>query len=91
VLEVPLAVEIFDRPLRVLADRPGALVRAEARVVVDRVVGEVLGDAVGVARVQRRVVAADVVEAGQPGEPTAPWRAARGSSFRRRLSAGYSP
>jgi hypothetical protein len=36
--------------------------RPESRVVVDRVVGEVLGDAVGVAAVQRLVVGADVVQ-----------------------------
>ena len=47
-------------------DRPRALVRAEPRVVVDGVVGEVRGDRVGVAGVQRLVVGADVVEAARP-------------------------
>jgi hypothetical protein len=73
---MPLAVEVVDRPPRVVADRPRSLVRPKAGVVVDRVVREVIGYPVGVAGVERRVVAADVVEVGQPGEPTAPWRAA---------------
>jgi len=62
VLHPPLAVDRVDRPAGVLPDLAGALVRAEARVVVDRVVGEVLGDAVGVAGVERLVVGADVIE-----------------------------
>jgi len=43
---------------------------------VDGVVGEVLGDAVGVAAVQRLVVGADVVEVGDLGIVTPPsiWR-----------------
>jgi hypothetical protein len=36
--------------------------RPEAGVVVDGVLGEVRGDEVGVARVERVVIAADVVE-----------------------------
>jgi hypothetical protein len=67
VLEVPLPVEVVDRPPRVLADRPRALVGPEAGVVVDRVVGEVLRDPVGIAGVQRLVIGADVIEVGQPG------------------------
>jgi hypothetical protein len=49
-LEPPLAVDRLHRPLGVLGDL-AAPVRAEARVVVDRVVGEVLGDRVGADRV----------------------------------------
>ena len=49
VLDRPLAVDVLHRPVRVLADRARALVRAQARVVVGGVVGEVLGHAVGVA------------------------------------------
>jgi hypothetical protein len=61
VLVMPLAVEIVDRPARVFGDPP-AVVRAEARVVVRRVLGEVRGDQIDVARVERLVVAADVVQ-----------------------------
>ena len=46
----------------VLPDRPGALVRPQARVVVDGVVGEMRGDLVRIAGVQRLVIGADVVE-----------------------------
>jgi hypothetical protein len=62
VLEVPLAVDLLDAELRVLPNPLRALVRPEPRVVVDRVVGEVRGDQIGVARVERLVVGADVVE-----------------------------
>jgi hypothetical protein len=65
VLEVPLPVDLLDAPLGVLGDRVGALMGAEPRVVVDGVVGEVGGDAVDVARVERLVVGADVVEVAQ--------------------------
>jgi hypothetical protein len=62
VFDVPLAVDDLDAHLRVLPDPLGALVWPEAGVVVDGVLGEVRGDEVGVARVQRVVIAADVVE-----------------------------
>jgi hypothetical protein len=66
VLHPPLAVDGFDAPLGVLGDLP-APVRPEPGVVVDRVVGEMGGDQVGVAGVERLVVGADVVEVGDPG------------------------
>ena len=50
--------------VRVLADPLRPLVGPKTGVVVDRVLGEVLGDALGVARVERVVVGADVVEVG---------------------------
>ncbi len=71
VLERPPTLEVLDREARVLADRSCALVRAEARVVVDGVVGEVPGDEVGVAAVQSLVVGADVVEVADGGILTA--------------------
>ena len=81
VLEVPLAVDLADAEARrICADPLGALVRAEARVVVDRVLGEVGGDQLGVARVQRLVVGADVIEvaharpSGTPATGIAPTR-----------------
>jgi hypothetical protein len=46
----------------VLGDRAGASMRAEPRVVMDRVVAEERGDRLGVAGVERLVVAADVFE-----------------------------
>jgi hypothetical protein len=61
VLEPPLPAEVVDRPAGVLGDR-AAVVGAEARVVMGRVLGEVRGDQVDVACVERLVVAADVVE-----------------------------
>jgi hypothetical protein len=61
VLHPPLPVDRLDAPLGVLGDLPAA-VRAEAGVVVDGVVGEVRVDQVDVARVERLVVGADVVE-----------------------------
>jgi hypothetical protein len=61
VLHPPLPVDRLDAPLGVLGDLP-ASVRAEARVVVDRVVGEVAGDQVCVARVERLIVGTDVIE-----------------------------
>jgi hypothetical protein len=66
VLHPPLAVEVFDRPPRVLGDRPSPLVWAQPRVVVDGVVGEVRRDQLDVAAVQGLVVGADVVEIGDP-------------------------
>jgi hypothetical protein len=65
VLEPPPALEVLDRPLRVLADVASALVRAEPRVVVDRVAGEMRGDQVRVAGIECAVVAANVVEVAQ--------------------------
>jgi hypothetical protein len=62
---MPLPVGLLDAPFRVLADRPRALVRAEPGVVVDGVVGEMGGDQLDVARVERLVVGADVVEVAQ--------------------------
>jgi hypothetical protein len=62
VFDVPLTVDLLDPELRVLPDSLGALMRPKARVVVDRVVGEVRGDEIGVTRVQRLVVGADVIE-----------------------------
>jgi hypothetical protein len=61
VLHPPLSVDGLDPPAGVLGDLAAA-VRAQPRVVVDGVVGEVLGDAFDVAGVERLVVAADVVE-----------------------------
>jgi len=57
----PLAVEVVDRPAGVLGDL-AAVVGAEPGVVVGRVVGEVRGDQIDVARVERLVVATDVGE-----------------------------
>jgi len=65
VLEIPLPVDHLDPHLRVLPDPRGALMRPEPRVVVDRVVGEVRGDQIDVARVERLVIGADVVEVAQ--------------------------
>src|SRR3954447_1391280 len=62
VVDVPLAVDLLHRPLRVLADRPRALVRPEAGVVVHRVVGEMARNSVRIAGVEGFVVGADVVE-----------------------------
>jgi hypothetical protein len=62
VLVPPLPVELLDRPAGILGDRPRPQVRAEPGVVVDRVVGEVGRDLLDVAGVERRVVAADVIE-----------------------------
>src|SRR5438067_2503900 len=61
--DLPLPVQVLHGPLRVLADRARALVRAEPRVVVDRVLGEVPRDLVRIAGVEGGVVGADVVEA----------------------------
>jgi hypothetical protein len=61
VLVEPERVDIVVSPLRVLGDL-AAVVGAEARVVMRSVVGEVRGDELGVARVERLVVGADVVE-----------------------------
>jgi hypothetical protein len=65
VLVVPLAVEVVDRPARVLRDRPPVM-GAEAGVVVSRVVGEMGRDQLDVAGVERLVVAADVAEVRDP-------------------------
>ncbi len=65
VLDEPLAIDVVDTELGVGADPLGAFVRSEACVVVDRVLGEVLGDPVSVAAVEGVVVAADVVEVAQ--------------------------
>ena len=62
VVDVPLAVDRVDRPLRVLAYRPRALVRPEPRVVVSRVLREVRRNPVGVAGVEGLVIGADVVD-----------------------------
>jgi hypothetical protein len=62
VLDEPLSVDHPDAHPRVLADPLRALVRPEPRVVVDGVVGEVGGDQLRVAGVERLVVGADVVE-----------------------------
>src|SRR5262249_26240272 len=62
VLEVPLTVDRAHPELGVLADPLGAFVGAEARVVVDGVVGEVRRDQLRVPGVERLVVGADVVE-----------------------------
>jgi hypothetical protein len=67
VLDPPLAVGVGDAPLGVRGDL-AAVMRAEPRVVVRSVVGEVLGDEVGVAGVQGLVVAADVVEVGDSAD-----------------------
>src|SRR5215213_5922448 len=61
VLEPPLAVDGLDAPRRVFGDL-AAMMWAEARVVVGCVVDEMSGHRVGVARVERLVVGADVVE-----------------------------
>jgi hypothetical protein len=58
----PLPVELVDCPARGLGDLSSASVGPQARVVVDGVVGEVRRDPLGVARVEGRVVAADVLE-----------------------------
>jgi hypothetical protein len=64
VLDVPLAVDLVDSERRVAADRLRPLVRSEPGVVVDRVVGEVRRDSVGVPRVQGLVIGADVIDVG---------------------------
>jgi hypothetical protein len=61
VLVPPLPADVVDRPARVLGDLP-ATVRAEARVVVGGILGEVPGDQVDVGGVERLVVTADVGE-----------------------------
>jgi hypothetical protein len=61
VLEPPLAVDVVDRPARVVGDL-APVMGTEPRVVVGRVAGEVRGDQVDVAGVERLVVAADVGE-----------------------------
>jgi hypothetical protein len=61
VLHPPLSVNIRDAPLGVLRDL-AASVGAEPRVVVDRVIGEVRGDQIGVAGIERLVVGANVFE-----------------------------
>src|SRR5690349_9797660 len=66
VLDEPLSVDRSDAELGVLADALGSLVRPEPRVVVNGVVGEVARDELGVTRVQRFVVGADVVETAHP-------------------------
>jgi hypothetical protein len=60
-----LALEVVDRPAGVLGYR-APVVRAEPRVVVRGVVGEVRRDQIDVAGVERLVVAADVVEVRDP-------------------------
>jgi hypothetical protein len=65
VFVVPLAIEVVDRPAGVLGDL-APVMRSEARVVVGRVVGEVGGDQLDVAGVERLVIAADVVEVRDP-------------------------
>jgi len=55
----PATVEVVDRPAGVFRDAPPA-VRPEARVVVSGVLGEVPGDQIDVARVERLVITADV-------------------------------
>src|SRR4051812_36670163 len=59
VLEDPLCVKVVDTQLGVLGDL-ASVMRAQARVVVGRVVGEVGRDLVGVAAAQCVVVALDV-------------------------------
>src|SRR5215210_2772448 len=65
----PLTLDVVDRPAGVLGDGAGTLVRAEPRVVVDGVVGEVRGDGLDVARVERLVVGANVGERVAHGIP----------------------
>jgi hypothetical protein len=61
----PRGVKVLDSQLGVLADRARALVGAEPGVVVGRVVGEVRRDLLGIASIQRLVVAADVLQVAQ--------------------------
>ena len=78
--EPPLAVDGLDAPGGVVGDL-AAVVRAEAGVVVSGLVGEVRGDGVGVAGVERLVVGPDVVEVADPGNlpATVDLRATRSS------------
>jgi hypothetical protein len=64
-LNHPARVKVLDSQLGVLADRARADVRAEARVVVDGVVGEVRRDLVRVASVKGLVIAPDVLQLAQ--------------------------
>jgi hypothetical protein len=61
-----LPVDLLDAPGSVLGDLAAA-VRPQPGVVVDRVLGEVGGDEVGITGIQRLVVGADVVEVGDDG------------------------
>jgi hypothetical protein len=64
-----LAVDGLDAPGGVVGDL-APVVGAEARVVVGCVLGEVGGDGVGVAGVERFVVGADVVEVPDVAKPS---------------------
>src|SRR4051812_17869129 len=61
VLAGPDRVQVLYAERRVLRDRPRADVRLAARVVVHRVLGEVAGDAIRIARVQVLVVGQDAL------------------------------
>src|SRR4051812_14069523 len=65
VLVMPAGAEFVDAPFGVLGDL-AAVVGPEPRVVVRRVSGEMRGDEVNVAGVERLVVGADVVEVRHP-------------------------
>ena len=65
VLQMPAPLDVGDRVGRVAADRLGSFVRAETRVVVDRVIGEVRRNGVRVARVEGLVIRPDVVYVAQ--------------------------
>jgi len=62
---VPAPLDVLDREGGVATDRLGPLMGTETGVVVDRVVGEVRRDRVGVARVQGLVIRPDVVGVAQ--------------------------
>jgi hypothetical protein len=62
---MPLTVDRAHPERRVSPDLLRAPVRAEARVVVDRVVGEVRRNNVGVTAVQRLVIRPDVIYVAQ--------------------------
>jgi hypothetical protein len=79
VFEPPLAVDGLDSPPGVLRDL-AATVRPEAGVVVDGVIGEVGGDQVRVARIERLVIRANVVEVADDGILTAACRFGVGCS-----------
>jgi hypothetical protein len=67
VLDEPLTIDVLDGKLRVLADRARTDMRPKPRVVVNGVLGEVVGDAIGIAAVECVVVRPDVIRGRRNG------------------------